>query len=135
MNQLNAMRQALEAFDKMIGRKPEFVEQAITALRQAIEQAEKQEPIGSVTSSPWRGLENIEWQQQRDIPEGTHMLYLHPPAPAQQPMTDEQVQRLINTKHFDVDYKLARSDEVCLNWYRQGLRDGEAAHGIKGEKT
>jgi len=55
----------------------------IRDLRQAIEQAEGQEPIGSVTSSPWRGLENIEWQQQRDIPEGTHMLYLHPPAPAQ----------------------------------------------------
>ena len=35
-----------------------------------------QEPVGSVTSSPWRGLENIEWQQSGDIPEGTHMLYL-----------------------------------------------------------
>ena len=35
-----------------------------------------QQAIGSVTVSPWRGLENIEWQQSVDIPEGTHMLYL-----------------------------------------------------------
>ncbi len=50
------------------------------------------------------------------------------------PLTDEQVFTLIHTKHFDPKYHLLPSDEVCLNWYRLGIRDGEAAHGIKGAK-
>jgi hypothetical protein len=59
---------------------------------------------------------------------------IRPTAPAQQPLTDEQVFTLIHTKHFDLKYHLLPSDEVCLNWYRLGIRDGEAAHGIKGAK-
>lgn len=47
-----------------------------------------------------------------------------------EPLSDEQVQAIINTKHFDPKHVLRNSDLVCLSWYRLGLRDGEAAHGI-----
>ena len=47
-----------------------------------------------------------------------------------EPLTDEQVDALIATKHFREGYELTASDKVCINWYRLGLRDGERAHGI-----
>lgn len=46
------------------------------------------------------------------------------------PLTHKHVEKLIHDKHFSLDYKKHPSDEMCLNWYRLGLRDGEAAHGI-----
>lgn len=48
------------------------------------------------------------------------------------PLTDEQVEALITTKHFREGYELKASDRTCLAWYRLGVRDGERAHGIKG---
>ena len=45
-------------------------------------------------------------------------------------MTDKQVEGLINSKHFSLKYVRKASDEVCLNWYRLGVRDCEIAHGI-----
>jgi len=62
-----------------------------------------------------------------------------PSAPAEQqaqrrPLTDEQVQQLIEARHFRKGYILADSDRVALDWYRRGLRDGEFAHGI-GEQA
>ena len=51
-----------------------------------------------------------------------------------EPLTAEQVDALIATKHFREGYELTASDKVCINWYRLGLRDGERAHGIKGEQ-
>ena len=47
-----------------------------------------------------------------------------------EPLTDEQVDALIATKHFREGYELTASDKVCINWYRLGLRDGERANGI-----
>ena len=47
-----------------------------------------------------------------------------------EPLTDEQIDALIATKHFREGYELTASDKVCINWYRLGLRDGERAHGI-----
>ena len=44
MTKDEALKLALEAFDSMIGRKPERVEQAITAIREALAQPE-QEPV------------------------------------------------------------------------------------------
>lgn len=49
-----------------------------------------------------------------------------------EPLTEAQVQALIEAKHFRSGYELKASDQVCLEWYRLGLRDGERAHGIKG---
>ena len=37
-----ALKMALEAFDSMIGRKPERVEQTITAIKEALSQPERQ---------------------------------------------------------------------------------------------
>jgi hypothetical protein len=54
--------------------------------------------------------------------------------PNRQPMTDDEIETLIQTKHFRPGYVKHRSDLVILDWYRLGLRDGEAAHGI-GKKT
>jgi hypothetical protein len=54
-------------------------------------------------------------------------LYAHPP---RKPLTDADIEKMIATRHFDPKYVKCSSDEVCLNWYRLGLRDGEAAHGI-----
>jgi hypothetical protein len=51
-----------------------------------------------------------------------------------QPLTDEQIETIIQTKHFSPLYVKRNSDLVILDWYRLGLRDGEAAHGI-GKKT
>lgn len=48
------------------------------------------------------------------------------------PLTDEQVEVLITTRHFRKGYELKASDRTCLAWYRLGLRDGERAHGITG---
>ena len=45
-------------------------------------------------------------------------------------LTDKQVEGLINSKHFSLKYVRKASDEVCLNWYRLGVRDCEIAHGI-----
>ena len=44
MTKDEALKLALEAFDSMIGRKPERVEQAITAIKEALAQPE-QEPV------------------------------------------------------------------------------------------
>ena len=52
-----------------------------------------------------------------------------------QPLSDIQVADLLQEKHFSKGYVLKHSDRTCLAWYRLGLRDGEAAHGIKGEVT
>ena len=62
-----------------------------------------------------------------------YALYAAPhPAIAQpvQPLTDKQVQTILNTKHYHESYVLQESDKVCFEWYRLGLRNGEEAHGI-----
>ena len=46
-----ALKLALEAFDSMIGRKPERVEQAITAIKEALAQPE-QEPVAWFSTLP-----------------------------------------------------------------------------------
>lgn len=43
-------------------------------------QVARQEPVANVTISNWRGQgENIEWQMQAELPEGTHLLFTSPP--------------------------------------------------------
>ena len=167
MNQIDAMKQALEALKCYEGRRAKDI------LRQAIEQAEKQEPISSILTK-WKtgmicGQDAMvllfrHYSSDPATPTapaqpapGNTTCNPHPDAPhgfvrnasiaedryvcecegwmppAQRPLTDKQVFTLIHTKHFDPKYRLLPSDEVCLNWYRLGIRDGEAVHGIKGE--
>ena len=52
-----------------------------------------------------------------------------------EPLTEAQVQALIEAKHYRPVYELKASDQVCLDWYRLGLRDGEAAHGINAARA
>ena len=52
--------------------------------------------------------------------------------PVALPLTDEQINLMVHSQHFDPSYKLKASDMVCVNWYKLGLRDGERAHGIGG---
>jgi hypothetical protein len=55
--------------------------------------------------------------------------------PDRVPLTRAQVQTIVERKHFRVGYFLSPSDKTLLSWYRQGLRDGEAEHGITGDKS
>ena len=50
MTKDEALKLALEAFDSMIGRKPERVEQAITAIKEALAQVE-QEPVAWISAT------------------------------------------------------------------------------------
>ena len=42
------------------------------------------------------------------------------------PLSDDAIQQIINTKHFDTRY----IDKSNLRWYKQGVKDAEKAHGI-----
>ena len=53
MTKDEALKLALEAFDSMIGRKPERVEQAITAIKEALAQPE-QKPLAWISTGPAR---------------------------------------------------------------------------------
>lgn len=56
-------------------------------------------------------------------------------APTHKPTSDEFIDAVIVAQHFRKGYQRCVSDEVCLNWYRQGWRDGERAHGITAPST
>lgn len=64
-----------------------------------------------------------------------HSSGMRPLFAERKPLTEAQVQALIEAKHFRSGYELKASDQVCLEWYRLGLRDGERAHGIKGDQN
>ena len=48
------------------------------------------------------------------------------------PLSDDAIQQIINTKHFDTRYILQQSYKRNLRWYKQGVKDAEKAHGIGG---
>ena len=50
-------------------------------------------------------------------------LYTSPLNP--KPLSEDDIQQLINTKHFASSYNLQEGDKVCLAWYRQGIKDSE----------
>jgi hypothetical protein len=98
---------------------------AITALRTAIEEAEKQEPrcavIVEVFGKDWR-------LDYMSLPVGKHRLYTQeyvyttPPAAQRKPLTDERV------------WELAANCLDSVAGRIQFARAIEAAHGITGEK-
>ena len=69
-----------------------------------------------------------EWAERAKSAETT----LQSAQPVALPLTDEQINLMVHSQHFDPSYKLKASDMVCVNWYKLGLRDGERAHGIGG---
>ena len=88
---IEAMKQALEALDEVTGwtwagpmRVMDEVEDAITSLRQAIAEAEKQEPMAvwQLFEDGWDSIADPEWMES--LPVGTK-LYIHP-QPKREPL-------------------------------------------------
>jgi hypothetical protein len=126
---ITVMKQALEALEMFDGQHTapgatmRFTK-TITSLRQAIEQAEKQEPVAKVID--W-GVEGPRLQGfTKDWPRVGTLLYTSPPP--RQPLTDEQIERLEAMCIDPIDSK----GWGFLN-RKSFARAIEAAHGIKGE--
>jgi hypothetical protein len=117
---IEAMKQALEALEELHDTNSYWwqeidettlakMEPAITALRTAIEQAEKQAPVAWISPKG-----NIHFDPYLD----SAPLYTTPPAAQRQPLTDEKI------------------NEIAAQGYSRWVefaRAIEAAHGIKGE--
>jgi hypothetical protein len=126
MSLRQAAQQALEALEYYEHRGIDWCyadKEAITALRTAIEQAEKQEPVAWVCYGfGGEGKHSIDFYQAEidEIPVGT-LLYTHPPQ--RKPLTDEEV-----IEHFQTQV-----DTGSLLSFVEGVRYAERAHGIGGE--
>jgi hypothetical protein len=142
---IEAMKQALEALEysqrfveasanaKMLngwGEQLETAEEAITSLRQAIAEAEKQEQGEPVA---WRFKTGTFWNREphwryvlslegTEGLQGLEPLYTHP-QPKREPLTDEEIVA-INDKHYNIAYRDFDADIAIA-------RAIEAAHGIK----
>lgn len=94
---IEVMKQALEALENSPTRQDVY--DAKIALRQAIEQAEKVEPVGSVVEddNDFGRVKAILDQDARvQLAVGTK-LYTHPPtAPAQHPLSEEQILHFVD---------------------------------------
>ncbi len=101
-------------------------DKAITALRTAIEAAEKQEPVA------WLSTDSIgERYLCFDRPLDSDLvqsLYTTPPAAQRQPLTDEQIDDIWN-RYCD------EMGEASINDAYDIARAIEAAHGIKEKNT
>jgi len=120
---IEAMKLALEALETtqtlMRLSDPQYVREynAITSLRQAIAEAEKQEPVATVHAS-WNDDEGFMLVKRTG--ERLNMgdsLYTHP-QPKREPLTDEQIAEFFGVKAVD---------ESFVDF----VRAIEAAHGIK----
>jgi hypothetical protein len=118
---IDAMKQALEAMEDHAKQYPHmqkgYTVDAITALRQAIEQAEQAQPVAWISHSD----SLLSWDKFYD-----HMEPLYTTPPQRQPLTDEMLLYIYNQlPSWDMDMdKLPRS-------LREFARAIEAAHGIK----
>jgi hypothetical protein len=159
MNQINAMRQALEALENLQGlcsEESDFVEQvtiwtpeAIDDLRQAIEQAGKAEPVLVVAR---HDLEKLLKHPEGDkhikafIPPGMGdevLLYTHPPtAPAQpysgcstaqvDPFVQAPAQQPLTDAAIQATWTRTATYDTHLIDVLNFARAIEASHGIKG---
>ena len=67
--------------------------------------AQKQEPVGAVTVSHYKGLENHDFDYWGSLPDGTHNLYTSPPA--SKPwvgLTEEEIDA-VDEANWDEDHK------------------------------
>ena len=156
MNQIEVMKQALMFCEMVCGCVPKdglvitSANKTSALLRQAIEQAEKVEPVASIrcwTKAGEGHSELVDWLDGVEaLPDGEHKLYTHPTAPATglfvdliqqheglaeelaapaQPLTNEVISDMMEI----ADAKWADAD-VDFNWARYFARAIEAH--IKG---
>ena len=131
---IEAMKQALDALesctpaDTSTGHvvwpsyDEQAVAQAITALRTAIAEAEKQEPAITVTIDEFGLVED--WYESR-LSQGVHTLYTTPPQ--RQPLTDDEIWKFWWSRP-------AVDDGDMESQFVAAVRAVLAAHGITGEK-
>jgi hypothetical protein len=128
---IEAMKQALEALYPISHNSTDDyrgqADKAIVALRTAIEQAEKQEPVAWGIANTRPTERNPLMMVMLDEPAPSHLvvpLYAHP-QPKREPLTDEECADLWDMQVIHI------TDKVSA---KQFIRDIEAAHGIKEEK-
>jgi hypothetical protein len=160
----------------------ERTEQTIAALRTAIEQAEKQEPVAYKPPAKWTddeikdGYRGIRWVtadgvygRPTDEDIARYLGYNTPPAPQRQPpkfptmlrkmwsgrevqawidehwqappqrlpLTEEEVETLFSDYvegEHEARFMIDRARNTALEFFTDGVRAIEAAHGITGEK-
>ena len=135
---IEAMKQALEAlesFREISDFTPAQAVHAITTLRTAIEQAEKQEPVAWGFKNTRIG-EKTRWMMLRgEVPEDDQYggalwtpLYTTPPAAQRQPLTDEQIRDLWSWSATTEAERTANTQQHAF------ARAIEAAHGTGEQK-
>jgi hypothetical protein len=77
---IEAMKQALEALEKLsMGGDPRWADDVMPSLRQAIEQAEKQEPVAMLERDPSIGRLRVTYEDAvTELDEGVYPLYIKP---------------------------------------------------------
>ena len=129
---IEVMKQALEALEECMGwTHSDLTEQAADALRQAIEQAEKVEPVAELNrwlsgpdlGAPERVIYSVKvLDLGRALPMGKHSLYAAPTAPAQ-PLTDDDIERIALAADMPCDHM---PDDYCDSI---GLERGARSYG------
>ena len=139
--QTEALKLALEVLENMLNQyyadtttrnDLEMADNAITAIREALEQpAQQQEPVAVVKALPMgHNQTDMHYAECQHLPVGT-LLYTSPPA--SKPLTDEEIWDEV--KAADLDWQTGWSlDEDASNRYITFARAIEAAHGIKENK-
>ena len=127
---IEAMKQALEALEyihtETTEDEDELIHAAITALRTAIAEAEKQEPVAWLYWDSWG---TMKLSQIMPPPVGAFPVYTAPPAAQRQPLTKERIGQIIE------QCKITLVNYCSGEKQTEFARAIEAAHGITGEKT
>ena len=118
---IEAMKQTLEALEYPGPSWPESRERAAQALRAAIAEAEKQEPVAHVYLFEPNGRPRVAWDNANGIKIGDK-LYTSPPQ--RKPLTDEEIM----DNWLKVMWAVGDRNKLPIPEFARAI---EAAHGIK----